>query len=230
MILSHRREFIFFAADKTATTSIRYALRRFNESRSKQLPGGKHTPPVVFRRAKRLSDEQWQRYFKFAFVRNPWDWVIATYFWHKRHTDLPTRLEKFEEEHFLEHLEIMKRFEREHGFERTQLGWLSDEQGDVLVDFVGRFERLHEDFAIACDRIGLRYVRGHPVVDRLVARPQGRRLFDSVCGALGLDTVVLPHAKKGLHRHYGGYYTDATRQMVADTYKRDIEAFGYAFE
>jgi len=34
-----------------------------------------------------------------------------------------------------------------------QYRWLSGPEGDSMVDFVGRFERLHEDFAEVCRRI-----------------------------------------------------------------------------
>ena len=34
-----------------------------------------------------------------------------------------------------------------------QLDWITDEAGKVLVDFVGRFENLAEDFAQVCERL-----------------------------------------------------------------------------
>ena len=44
---------------------------------------------------------------------------------------------------------------------RTVLGsfqqhdYVTNENGKVMVDFLGRYERLEQDFAAACDRIGI---------------------------------------------------------------------------
>ena len=38
----------------------------------------------------------------------------------------------------------------------TQTEWIADERGEVLVDFVGRFESLADDFAAVCAELGTR--------------------------------------------------------------------------
>jgi len=35
------------------------------------------------------------------------------------------------------------------------LDWISDKNGNILVDYVGRFESLQQDFDIVCDKIGI---------------------------------------------------------------------------
>ena len=95
MILSHRRKFIYFAAGKTGTGSIETALHRYKESGAlARGPHGKHIPPLWVR--PEFPEEQWSHYFKFGFVRNPWDWVLSNYFWNKRDTDVPRSMQKFE--------------------------------------------------------------------------------------------------------------------------------------
>lgn len=37
----------------------------------------------------------------------------------------------------------------------TQSAWIVDDQGKVMIDFVGRFEQLRQHLAFACQRIGL---------------------------------------------------------------------------
>lgn len=39
---------------------------------------------------------------------------------------------------------------------RPQVDWLYDEDGTLLVDFIGRHERLDEDFSTICERIGVK--------------------------------------------------------------------------
>ena len=38
---------------------------------------------------------------------------------------------------------------------RGQYNFLSDERGELLVDFVGRYEKLQSDFDYICDRLGI---------------------------------------------------------------------------
>lgn len=233
MILSHRNKFVFFAQGRTGSSSVERALKRFDESGADDKPQRKHTPPLIFRRANRLSEESWEQYFKFAFVRNPWDWVISSYLWNKRDTMDIRSLEKFEEKHFDEHVEIMRRFTR--GLDETdrkQRNWLCGESGEIMVDFVGRFENLYDDFKTACDRIGLRYSTESRLLNCSAESRKcfGHGLLGTLCKRMNLPWVIMPHTKRTKHRPYTDYYTDGSRQAVAEFYKDDIEAFGYTFD
>ncbi len=46
---------------------------------------------------------------------------------------------------------------------------------------------------------------------------------------LGLAPSTPPHKNKSKHGTYHDYYTDETRQRVADVYAEDIELFGYTY-
>ena len=75
---------------------------------------------------------------------------------------------------------------------------MSDEEGAVIVDFIGRFENLNEDTG-------------------------------TVFRNLGISGASLPHNNSSHHRDYRSYYTEETRDLVAERYARDIEFFGYEF-
>lgn len=68
------------------------------------------------------------------------------------------------------------------------------------MDFIGRFENLSGDFAVICERLG-------------IAPPS------------------LPHEKRNTtgRKRYTEYYTPALRDLVAEKFRVDIEAFGYEF-
>ena len=38
---------------------------------------------------------------------------------------------------------------------RPQLHWITDKNGEVNLDFIGRFETLNDDFAYVCKQIGV---------------------------------------------------------------------------
>lgn len=69
-----------------------------------------------------------------------------------------------------------------------------------MVNFLGHFERLREDYDKVCENLGL------PPMDEL------------------------PHKHKRTPRDYRDYYDDETREKVAQCWQRDIALFGYDFE
>lgn len=96
MFLSNTHNFIFFSIPRTGTTSILAALRatlpwvdrqqatdddlrtgNFSPEHRESSLLRKHTMPHELRSI--LGDDL-DRYFKLAFVRNPWDWLVSTYF------------------------------------------------------------------------------------------------------------------------------------------------------
>ena len=90
-------------------------------------------------------NEVWDSYFKFAFVRNPWDRMVSS--WQMQMPNIS--LSKF-----------LKMYPYK---DDTDLIWhtlpmwihIYDNQKNILVDFIGRFENLQEDFNIVCDKVGV---------------------------------------------------------------------------
>jgi chondroitin 4-sulfotransferase 11 len=107
----------------------------------------------------------WDACFKFSFVRNPWDRLVS--WWSmidngRKTTAQPPnrffgyvldRASTFEE--FLTRCtdEVLDPDGRKAIF-RNQIDYLLDDDGKVLVDYVGRFERLQQDFDVISRRLG----------------------------------------------------------------------------
>ena len=98
-ILSHRHHFLFVHVAKTGGRSINLALARWCP-KSERFNTKKLDPQVdvLGRRPglevrKQTTDEQWNKYFKFAFVRNPWDRAVSVY-QHIRHAETLNAKEK----------------------------------------------------------------------------------------------------------------------------------------
>jgi len=153
-----------------------------------------------------FSDETFNTYYKFTFVRNPWDRLVSAYTFLKA-GGLHAKDAKWAEKH-LSGLDT---------FEDFVLNWLNSENiqkgihlipqsdflkidGQMRMDFIGRFENLQADFDIVKHRIGL------PDAD-------------------------LPHKNKSARKDYKSYYTnDSVIEKVAEVYAEDIELLQYSFD
>jgi len=95
----------------------------------------------------------WQEYYKFSFVRNPWDKEVSDYFYN-------TRTRKHIKQHltFEQYMTLVYGWSKghpKHGrFHRNQLDWLRGLNGKIEMTFIGRFERLQLDFMAVCQHIG----------------------------------------------------------------------------
>ena len=80
MIISASRQFVFVHIPKNAGTSISAVLMPFADGQSAALPDTTHeTVPALLSRHPELAG-----YFKFAFVRNPWERLVSLFFYAKQ--------------------------------------------------------------------------------------------------------------------------------------------------
>jgi hypothetical protein len=100
----------------------------------------------------RMDAETFDRFFKFGFVRNPWDWQVSQYFFIRQRESHPEHQLVMGMSDFKAYLEW-----KVDGFSRNDLQktLLTDAGGELLVDFVGKFESLDQDFDRVCERLGL---------------------------------------------------------------------------
>jgi len=193
MLVSQSHRFVFVHVQKTAGTSITELLRPLSLTPS----GGrvarlcsdlglvrdwrrhhfrKHAP---LRRAERvLPPEVFASFYKFAFVRNPWDRLVSWYEFilqdrsHRRHA-VVSRLPDFET--FVRHELARPR--------RSQWWMLVGRDGRLGIDFAGRFERLDADMAGICGRLGIPY-QPLPHVNRGTRRAPFQQYYTPALAAL----------------------------------------------
>ncbi len=217
MLLSIRYKFLFVHTAKTGGTSIRAALNYYKWKDPYRLPlflCSKLSSLTHHRLAcklprhakaiaayEMLPRELYDELFKFVFVRNPWDVQVSSYHHIQRHRPhLMAGINDFET--------FLRRKldpEREYGYmfdvqSELQSEYVVDLSGNVIVDFIGRYERLQDDFLEVCRKIGLRPLR----------LPHKNRAEDRAS--------------------YKEYYTDETVGLVGEYFRRDIEMFGYSFD
>lgn len=97
-----------------------------------------------------VSEEQMRDYFKFAFVRNPWDWTVSLYFYILKDKNHHWHAEVAKMSDFGEFLDFYLATRP-----RTQKSFLVNGDGQMMMDFVGRFENLDADFAHICRRLDI---------------------------------------------------------------------------
>jgi len=219
MMISHPRRFIFVHIYRTAGQSISEALRPYSDDPDRLIV---HVP-VLRRLLKRrivtyralmshnyghatakeiktaLPPKTFDNFHKFTFVRNPWDWQVSVYHFvvqnplHPYHEFYKSfgRFESYLEWRIKKGVQLQKEF-------------VVSERGELLVDFVGRYETLLKDFETVCKRVGIKCR-----VDIKVA---------------------LPHRNQSTHNDYREYYTPQTKALVASAYEEDIDFFGYEFD
>ena len=164
MIISHKHRFIFFAVPRTATHAVRQALRPHlgEDDWEQQALFGKQSIPVPevaaighghvsFQQLKTyLLAQTLSSYFKFGFVRNPFDRFVSTCFFLNRHN------QRFvgNEVEFMRQAINKVRF-RQRVLARPQYRLLTDEHDRLMMDYVGRYETLQESFDEICRQTGL---------------------------------------------------------------------------
>jgi hypothetical protein len=93
-------------------------------------------------------------YFKFTFVRNPWDKAVSQFLYlMQSRPDLREFAAIRENASFEEYLERIRL--RKHVQWQEQIDFLHDENGQMLVDFVGRFESFERDARDIVSRLGI---------------------------------------------------------------------------
>ena len=152
-------------------------------------------------------------YFKFAFVRNPWDRLVSAYYQflaNSGRTGAELAFEKFVEEIVLPGDHMQKWADNKKA---TYDHWFSFEYfigpyDNLYTDFIGRFENLQADWEIAVEKMGLQPIQ-LGWVDKTKSKPR--------------------YKDKVKRNAYQTYYTEQLKNDVGDFYARDIAHFNYDF-
>jgi Sulfotransferase family len=139
-----------------------------------------------------ITPAQFNSYFKFGFVRNPWDRIVSEY--HYRYYGRGLRFKQFL---FNNWPKLVWSDAYRHII--PQCEYLYDKHGNLLVDYIGRYENLQADFDEICRRL---CINEQPLPH------------------------INKSSRDGL---YTDYYDDESREYVFRLYQKDIETFKYEF-
>lgn len=97
-----------------------------------------------------MSDNVWESYFKFGFVRNPFDRFVSTcFFLNRNNPDFATGAVAF-----MKRALTMPRF-RQRVLVIPQVQLLTDSDGEIALDYVGRYEDLQNSYDDICEQAGI---------------------------------------------------------------------------
>ena len=184
MLISNKYRFIFVHVHKVAGQSITnalipYAAEPWQKYLSTVIPyriqlkvftkikqyGGKgfspqpfadHISGPVLRDA--LGAARFDQYFSFAFVRNPWDWVLSQYTYAKKN---PRHHMHKKYNSFQNFNEFCRWHCTENPSIKFQKNYVFDKKGRQVVNFIGKQEYLRRDFKYVCEQIGINAVLPH---------------------------------------------------------------------
>ena len=110
------------------------------------LPKHANAPEVI----NFIGKDRFEKYFSFAIIRNPWDWQVSLYKYmlktpahHQHH--IINKFKDFEEY-------IHWRCEEDVHFQKD---FIYSDSGELLVNYIGRFEHIDEEFKNICNIIGI---------------------------------------------------------------------------
>lgn len=201
-MINKKHKCVFVQVPKTASTSIRMLVGHprhphlnIQQLKMQFVQRTLRDMAASSDKAPEAAEKEFDAYFKFGFVRNPWDRVVSLY---ERKEGIQLR-ERMSFDEFVRWIKFSSDTCIHPALHRNQLDWFKDEKGRVIVDYIGRFENLEQDWLHISSKTGLPKVLPH----------QKRN---------GID-----------RKNYRSYYDQAAQQIIGETFGEDIEYFGYQF-
>jgi len=215
MVISHKHKFVFFHTPKTGGSTVNQSLYEsghrenyvHNDGHIENIDGNhiessninQHTRPVELFGL--MPDIDWNNYFKFAFVRNPYSLEVSKYFYCLKAADsdsqgvfydycveVKNNCDTFDD--FIRH----EKYEYDYSFK-----YYLCKNDELMVDYVGKLETMHRDYMI-------------------------------IAAACGIDSKLVDcKVNKTQHAGYRTYYNKESQNIVRDKYIEDLEFFNYDF-
>ncbi len=205
--VNHQYRFIFIHIPKNAGTSMGSTLG---------FKGTSHATADQVK--KKLSRKQFESYFIFTIVRNPWDRFLSLYNYarleesyyhsainpkkavHGKHLDYDILKNASLKDCARLLIKGQLRHDLTWNHWEQQYNWVFDDGGNRLVNYIGRFEDL-------------------------------KKSYEEITIKTGIPSSTIPMINKSQEykKAYQEYYDIETREIIADYYRKDIEVFKYTF-
>jgi hypothetical protein len=159
--VDHDRQFLFVHVPKTGGTTILTVLGLWRSQRQADprtlfgdFAGFDLQHLTLVQAAQFLTAEEYARYYKFAFVRNPWDRAVSAALWRTRFREEGIR----DLRDYVAWAEAVIRLGPRKPSDvhaLPQSAFLVGPSGELELDHIGRFETLASDFAAIAARLSV---------------------------------------------------------------------------
>ncbi|WP_372370565.1 sulfotransferase family 2 domain-containing protein [Candidatus Uabimicrobium sp. HlEnr_7] len=185
-----QKKIVFFHIPKAAGKSLATAVF------------GKDTNHFSYRQVAKQLDLD--KFYTFAFVRNPWDRMVSTYNFLRKGgwgglDQIWLQANGRHLHSFSDFLLFVQSHPRDMVHFLPQTHWVCDKNGNIKVDFIGKFENIQQDYKKLCDHLKI--------------------------------TNPLPHMNASPRcKDYRSYYkNDGNIKIVQLLYEDDIRLFDYHY-
>lgn len=235
--ISKKHKFVYIAAYKTASISVTDCLREFTDE-----PNYKHHARVIeVRQYLEGKGFDLNDFYSFSTIRNPWQRLVSAWnhvqenkredqYWieyiagmRQQLSDMKEQMNLISDENiknkFQEQIEVYKREikkvddpdDKKAGFNE----WIKGQDRDFFLDY--QFDYMY------CDE------NGKCLINKFIKIEEINHEFPKLMDKLGLENWTLPTLNVKPHEYYKQYYNDESIDIVAKTYKKEIELFDYGF-
>lgn len=203
--------FWFIDIPRTSSSSIRSELGRHfgsaygktnvieKQHATKQLIHEDHVPAI--RMQELIGNSNWDKIFKFTFVRNPWDRIYSMYNYRQKVSSIPREWSFREYVIALEKASPKSEFFQYHGFRFGASEYILGKNGEIIVNFIGKYENRSHDLNLVASHLNL-----NDLGKLHIQRAQPRE------------------------SHYSYFYDSETEEIIRRLYSKDIELFNYEFD
>ncbi len=215
-MISHKHKCIFIHISKCAGSSIEKALgidiANNSETNNKNLFGWnkehqlflQHATPEELLNHGFLTKDQWEQYYKFIIVRNPWERALSDYIWLVKDVKISDSFHNFihKKGAFSKVLtqNTGKHYRGDHLNKQIDYFYINGQE--IKYDKVIRFENLKEELPVLYKDLNVK-----------------------------IDSEKEKHnVGKKIFSHYSKFYNRSRKELIQNTFKGDIDYLNYKFE